>query len=150
MTRHLLMPAAILTAAFLLLSCGEEKPQPADAPKAPAPDAAKTTPAAPKAALSLKQGYRIVEYMSTTCPWCHKLKNELEILGADVKGGLNVEYVNLDKQRERIEEATEAGFKGFVPYLVIYDGNDGVATTLGGYATAQALKDKFVEAGALQ
>jgi glutaredoxin len=152
MAKSVFLPAAIAAAALLLVSCGEEKPDPAK-PAVVEPSATPTgggAAAALPATLSIAEGYRVVEYRTVNCPWCNKLKDSLEALGAEVKGGLNVEYVYLDKTSERVEEAEKAGFKGFVPFLAVFDGDGKVVTTVGGYAPAKALKEKFVEAGVLK
>lgn len=90
--------------------------------------------------------FLIVEYMTETCPWCHKLKGELDALNNELAGALNIEYVLLDKQRQRLEEASKAGFAGYVPFLVVYDADGNVAFT-GGYAPAAELKKQFQKAG---
>jgi len=94
--------------------------------------------------------FLIVEYGTTGCAWCTKLKSVLIEINKETGGALDMEFVYLDRQRDRVEEAKEAGIGRGVPFLVVYDAEDEIVLRLEGFSSSTDIKTKFREVGILQ
>ena len=146
MRERLSLVLAALLAGALLSSCGAKDEPPAPAQPEPGKAAASTDPSK----LTARAGYRIVEFGTETCNWCDKLRAALKEVNESAGNALRIEYVYLDRDKDRIEEARKNGFEGFVPFTVIYGPEGKVKGTLSGYLKREDLVARLKESGTLE
>ena len=78
------------------------------------------------------------------------MRDLLGEINREVDGVLNIEYVSLDKEPDRVQEAKDAGMGRGVPFLVVYGPEDEIVLQQAGYGPAEAQKMQFVKIGLLR